>query len=174
MVCDRCIMVVRQQLEALHCQVDAIRLGEVEFHPDPSKENLMRIHDNLKAIGFELLEDKRLRLIERIKVLIIDKIAKMNLPKDMNFSDYLSAELDLDYHHLSHTFSEVEGITIEKYIISIKVEKVKELIRYGDLTISEIAWKMDYSSIQALSNQFKKVTGMTPSLYRTNFDNAKK
>lgn len=173
MVCDRCIMVVRQQLEALHYQVDAIRLGEVEFHPDPSKGDLTRIHDNLKAIGFELLEDKKHKLTERIKVLVIEKIAKMDLPKNMNFSDFLSAELDLDYHYLSHTFSEVEGITIEKYIISIKIEKVKELIRYGELTISEIAWKMDYSSIQALSNQFKKVTGLTPSLYRANLENAK-
>lgn len=167
MVCDRCIMVVRQQLETLDYEVGEVKLGQVEIEPAPDAEKLEQIRAAFSKIGFELLEDRKRILSEKIKALIIEKINKDNLHPEMNLSDYLSEKLELDYHHLSHVFSETEQITIEKFLINQKIEKVKELVRYGELTISEIAWKLGYSSIQALSGQFKKTTGMTPSEYRS-------
>ena len=166
MVCDRCIMVVRQQLEALHYDVKEVKLGEAEIEPSPTKEDILKIQEQFLKIGFELLEDKKGKLSERIKTLIIEKINLGDQHSNENFSDYLTEKIGLDYHHLSHVFSEVEGNTIEKFVIIKKIEKVKELLSYNELTISEIAWKIGYSSIQALSSQFKKNEGITPSEFK--------
>jgi AraC family transcriptional regulator len=166
MVCDRCIMVVRQELENLHYNVSSVKLGEAEIEPDPDKEGMKKIQSRFSEIGFSLLEDKKRILSEKIKALIIERINQENLPQEINMSDYLSDKLGLDYHYMSHVFSETEHTTIEKFLIGKKIEKVKELVRYGELTISEIAWKLGYSSVQALSGQFKKTTGITPSEYK--------
>ncbi len=166
MVCDRCSMVVRQQLEGLHYKVGEVKLGEAEIEPAPDKEQLEEIRRQFSEIGFELLEDKKKILSEKIKTLIIEKINKEALQPEINLSGYLADRLGFDYHYMSHVFSENEQVTIEKYFIQTKIEKVKELIRYGELTISEIAWKLGYSSIQALSSQFKKITRSTPSEYK--------
>ncbi len=167
MVCDRCIMVVRQQLEGLRYEVKEVRLGEADIEPAPDKEGLEQIRSQFSAIGFELLEDKKKILSEKIKTLIVEKVNHMELQLGMNLSEYLSAKLELDYYYMSHVFSETEQTTIEKFLIAQKIEKVKELMRYGELTISEISWKLGYSSVQALSSQFKKSTGITPSEYKS-------
>lgn len=166
MVCDRCIMVVRQELENLQYHVGSVKLGEAEIEPDPDKEGIEKIKNRFSEIGFSLLEDKKKILSEKIKILIIERINQEDLPQDVNLSEYLSDKLQLDYYYMSHVFSETEHTTIEKFLIAKKIEKVMELVRYGELTISEIAWKLGYSSVQALSGQFKKSTGMTPSEYK--------
>jgi len=167
MVCDRCIMVVRQQLESLHYEVSSLSLGEVEIHPVPDISGIEKIRKMLTSLGFELIEDKKKALVEKIKGLVIDQINHSDEAQPITFSTFLSEKLNLEYHYISHLFSEVENLTIEKFVIAKKIEKVKELIRYGDLNISEIAWKMGYSSVQALSNQFKKTEGMTPGEYKS-------
>lgn len=166
MVCDRCIMVVRQELENLRFKVGAVKLGEAEIDPNPGKEGIEKIRSRFSEIGFDLLENKKKILSEKIKTLIIERINQENFHQEVNLSDYLSDKMALDYHYLSHVFSETEHTTIEKFLIAQKTEKIKELVRYGELTISEIAWKLGYSSVQALSGQFKKTTGMTPSEYK--------
>jgi AraC-like DNA-binding protein len=119
--------------------------------------------------GFELLDNKNSKIIEKVKVSIINLINSINTGKDINinFSEYLANETSLNYHYLSTLFSSLEGITIEKYIIQLKIEKVKELLVYGELTLSEIAYRLGYSSVQHLSNQFKKITGLTPSYFKS-------
>ena len=166
MVCDRCIMVVKQQLEELNYEVTKVKLGEAEIEPEPDESGMEKINRQFAAIGFELIVDKKQKLSEKIKTLIIEKINNENGQQEVNWSSYLSDRMGMDYHYLSHVFSEISSSTIEKFIIIKKIEKVKEFLRYDELTISEIAWKYGYSSVQALSNQFKKVTGMTPSEYK--------
>lgn len=166
MVCDRCIMVVRQQLEALNFEVKELALGEVEISPEPDKSSLERIRQQFLAIGFELIESKKSILTEKIKTLIIEKINKEDGAFEYNLSEYLSTKIGLDYHYLTHVFSETTSTTIEKFVIQKKVESVKKMLREAEFNISEIAWKVGYSSVQALSNQFKKVTGKTPSEYK--------
>ncbi|HVD98747.1 MAG TPA: AraC family transcriptional regulator [Cytophagaceae bacterium] len=166
MVCDRCIMVVRQQLEDLNYEVQHVKLGEAVIDPAPDKKGLDEIRERFMRIGFELLEDKKKILSEKIKVLLVEKLQQESPQRETNLSHYLSGQLGFDYHYMSHVFSEIEKTTIEKFFIQQKIEKVKELIRYDELSISEIAWKLGYSSIQALSSQFKKVTGVTPSEFR--------
>jgi AraC family transcriptional regulator len=166
MVCDRCIIVVRQQLEELGYAVKSLKLGEAEIEPFPDKEETEQIREAFLKVGFELVENKKQVLSEKIKALLIEKINKNDLPLAINISEYLSSTMDFDYHYLSHLFSETEGTTIEKFLIVQKTEKIKALLGYDELSISEIAWKMGYSSVQALSNQFKKATGLTPSEYK--------
>ena len=167
MVCNRCIRVVREELEKLGLQVQRVELGEVDL-ANGKGIDLRRIQLVLENNGFELIEDKRVRIIERIKLSILKLVQHdhRTSPLKLNHSDYLSRELGHDYHSLSTLFSSVENITIEQYIILQKIERVKELLKYGELTLSEIAYKMGYSSVQHLSNQFKKVTGMTPSYFK--------
>jgi AraC-like DNA-binding protein len=169
MVCNRCIKVVREEFEKLGLVVKNIQLGEVELLSDETKLDMQKIDNVLKSNGFELLDNKNSKIIEKVKILIIDMIRKVDSGKDIdiNFSEYLAQETGLNYNYLSTLFSSLEGITIEKYIIHQKIEKVKELIVYGELTLSEIAFRLGYSSVQHLSNQFKKITGLTPSYFKS-------
>jgi AraC family transcriptional regulator len=168
MVCDRCKRVVREELQALGIGVTSVELGEVETVDDISQETLEKMKPALIANGFELLDDRRLALVESMKTLIIDEIQNLkgNKPAQMNFSDYLSEKIGYDYSYLSNLFSSETGRTVEHYIIAQKVEKVKEWLSYNELTLSEMAWRLSYSSTAHLSNQFKKVTGMTPGEFK--------
>lgn len=167
MVCNRCIRVIREELEKLGYRVGRIELGEVDMI-DGIPFDLEKIEGVLEENGFQLIEDKKVRIIERIKLAILKLVQydQSLSPLHMNYSDYIARELRHDYHSLSSLFSSIENITIEQYIILQKIERVKELLKYGELTLSEIAFKMGYSSVQHLSNQFKKVTGLTPSHFK--------
>lgn len=168
MVCDRCIMVVRQQLEHLDFQVDDITLGTAEVHPEPSEQQLNEISSALNVLGFELIDKEKDKLIERIRNIIIELIHHSDQAElHVNFTETLSDKLHKDYGYLSRLFSESEDLTIEKFIIQQKIEKVKELFQYGELNLNEIAWKMGYSSSAHLSNQFKAVTGLSPREFKT-------
>lgn len=166
MVCNRCIMVVQQELQKLGIENSKIILGEVETSNEIPKEKLEQLRKVLDASGFELLDDSKQKLIEKIRNIIIEKIHHSEGDGHQNFSEILSGSLHKDYSYLSNLFSDVEGITIEKYIINQKIEKVKELIIYDELSLSEIAYRLGYSSVAHLSNQFKKVTGLTPSHFK--------
>jgi AraC-like DNA-binding protein len=166
MVCSRCKMVVKSELEKLGLHPFGVELGEVEIHEkdiDLIKDDLVK---NLNLLGFELMDSKKNITIERIKTLIIELVHDKNNELKTNLSDYLSEQLSQDYNTLSHLFSEVEGITIEKYFIAQKVEKVKELLMYDELTLSEITYQLNYSSVAHLSNQFKKITGFSPTYFK--------
>lgn len=166
MVCDRCIMVVQNELEKLGLDAKNIKLGEVILSKEITsleKENLSK---TLESLGFEVIDDKKGRIIEKIKNIIIDLVHHQDSDVKTNLSDVLSDKLHHDYNYLSNLFSEVEGTTIEKYFIAQKVEKVKELLVYDELSLSEIANRLNYSSVAYLSNQFKKVTGLTPSHFK--------
>ncbi len=174
MVCNRCILVVRQELEKLNIKSSNITLGEVETKGELPKQQIEQLGDNLTALGFELLDNSKQQLIEKIKNTIINQVHYTNEESTHNYSEILSKTLHKDYSYLSSLFSEVEGITIEKYIINQKIEKVKELIIYDELSLSEIAYKLGYSSVAHLSNQFKKVTGLTPSHFKQVGQNKRK
>jgi AraC-like DNA-binding protein len=170
MVCPRCIKVVREELEKLGYTVNKIKLGEVELAQTEDELDYKAIKESLQKEGFELIEDPKEKLVNAIKTEIINVIQKYkheDLEKIV-FSKYLSKQLRKDYFLLSSLFSKIEGITIEQFIISQKIEKAKELLRYGELTLSEIAYELGYTSVQHLSNQFKKITGMTASQFRKN------
>ena len=166
MVCSRCKMVVKSELEKLGLHSYAVELGEVKIHEediDLVKDDLVK---NLHLLGFGLMDSKKSITIERIKTLIIELVHDKNNELKINLSYYLSEQLSQDYNTLSYLFSEVEGITIEKYFIAQKVEKVKELLMYDELTLSEITYKLNYSSVAHLSNQFKKITGFPPTYFK--------
>ena len=166
MVSIRCKMLVKEEFKklGLHFIVD---MGVVEIMEDITPEQREQIRSALLKSGLELMDDKKAVLIEKIKNVIIEMIHYTDeLPK-VNFSDYLSEKLNYDYTYLANLFSEVQGTTIEKFIISHKIERVKELIIYDELNLTEIAWKMHYSSVAHLSNQFKKMTGLTPSHFKS-------
>ena len=167
MVCHRCIRVVKEELEEIGLAVRRVDLGEAEVIGS-KKLNLKEIRSVLEENGFELIEDKRVKTIERIKLAILRLVRRdhESAPMKMNHSEYLVHELGQDYHALSALFSSIENLTIEKYIILQKIELVKELLKYGELTLSQIANRMGYSSVQHLSNQFRKVTGLTPSHFK--------
>jgi AraC-like DNA-binding protein len=168
MVCPRCIKVVREELEKLNLNVKHVDLGEAVIDSAVSEINLSKIKEVLEQNGFELLDDKQAKIIENIKLRIIELIYH-NIKDELlnvNFSSYLTQKMNLSYQYLSSLFSSKEGITIEKYFINQKIEKVKELLVYDELTLSEISYKLGYSSVQHLSNQFKKVTGFTPSEFK--------
>lgn len=175
MVCDRCIKVVKEELMKLDHVVTTIKLGEVILSKEPDTMQLIEIKKTLKANGFEFLDDKKSKIIEKIKNLIIELIYyKEQTSPHINYSEYLSNKIGLDYSYISSLFSSVENKTIEKYIISQKIERVKELILYGELSVKEIADKLNYSSLQALSSQFKKETGLTPTEFRNIKENERK
>lgn len=166
MVCNRCKMVVKSILEKMGLHPLQVDLGEIELQEKDISTIKKELKQNLQTFGFDLLDDKKTRTIERIKNLIIDLIQNKSNVLDITLSEYLSGEFNQDYSALSNLFSEVEGMTIEKYYILQKIEKVKELLVYDELTLSEIAFQLNYSSVAYLSNQFKKVTGLTPSHFK--------
>ena len=156
----------KQELDKLKIESRKVTLGEVETTTELTKEKINELSNKLTALGFELLDNLKQQLIEKIKNIIIEKVHYSQEENNHNYSEILSKNLYKDYSYLSSLFSEVEGITIEKYVINQKIEKVKELIIYDELNLSEIAYKSGYSSVAHLSNQFKKVTGLTPSHFK--------
>lgn len=166
MVSLRCKMMVKEELKKLGFQYFSVELGTVDLREEISEEQRKEFAKNLLRSGLELLEDKRSILIGKIKNLIIEMVHyEDELPKT-NYSDYISEKLGYDYTYLANTFSEVKGVTIQQFIILHKIERVKELLLYDELSLSEISYKLHYSSAAHLSNQFKKVTGLTPSYYK--------
>ena len=166
MVCNRCIIVVKSELEKLGLNYLSVELGEVSFKNEISQEDKIEISKQLEILGFEILNDTNSKTIEKIKSTLIDLIQNKNNNIKDNFSDYLKEKLQQDYSKLSNLFSQIEGISIEKYFINLKIEKVKELIFYDELSLSEIAYSLNYSSVSHLSHQFKKVTGFSPTYFK--------
>lgn len=174
MVCRRCISSVRDTLTAMNIPYNAIHLGEVELVKPLEGYQRVSFSEKLQSLGFELLDDTESQLINAIKTYIVEMIHHGKHATNANISNALAQHLHKDYSTLSKLFSKVEGITIEKYILHQKVEKVKELLSYGEQSISEIAFEMNYSSSAHLSNQFKKVTGMTPTQFKKLKTNTRK
>lgn len=175
MVCNRCIMVVRDELNKMELQPSQVTLGEAEIEGDLDANRKEMLKQRLASLGFELLDDKKAMLVEKIKNAIIEIIHHgEDLDNRLKFSRQIQQKVGVDYHQLSTLFSETEGTTIEKYIILQRIEKVKELLVYNELNLSEIAFKTGYSSVQHLSTQFKKVTGLTPSHFKEIKDNKRK
>ena len=167
MVSLRCKILVKEELLKLGISYIRVDLGEVEIKENITQEQHDLIKEVLLQSGLELMDNKKAMLIERIKNAIIELVHHTDeLPK-FKFSDYLAEKLEYDYTYLANLFSETEGVTIEHFIIIHKIERVKELIIYGELNLSEIAWKMHYSSVAHLSNQFKKITGLTPTFFKS-------
>lgn len=168
MVCGRCRRVVRESLESLGLTLTRVDLGEADISDWPATCSIADVRRVLQANEFDMLEDPKTVLIEQLKTLIINEVyyGPGDKPTHQNFSDFLAEKTGHDYGQLSALFSSVEGITLEKYIIAQKIEKVKELLTYGELTVSEIAFRLAYSSVQHLSNQFRQVTGQTPGAFR--------
>ncbi|SEG45472.1 AraC-type DNA-binding protein [Flavobacterium urumqiense] len=166
MVSNRCKMAVKEELKKLGLHFIVVDLGEVEIMENISMIQREQLKKALLDSGLELMDDKKAMLIEKIKNVIIEMVHHSTENIKVNFSDYLSEKMNHDYTYLSNLFSEVQGTTIEQFIISHKTERIKELIIYGELNITEIAWKMNYSSVAHLSSQFKKVTGLSPSHFK--------
>ena len=166
MVSTRCKMAVKEALRNLGLHFIVVDLGEVEVMENLSEEQRVQLKSALLDSGLELMDDKRAVTIEKIKNAIVEMVHHTDEMIKVNFSEFLSKKLNHDYTYLANLFSEVQGITIEQFIISHKIERIKELIIYGELNITEIAWKMNYSSVAHLSNQFKKMTGLTPSHFK--------
>jgi AraC-like DNA-binding protein len=159
-------MVVKSEFEKLGLQTISVELGEVELEKEISDEQKEVLLENLQVLGFDLIDDKKTKTVERIKNLIVDLVHHKNNDLKINLSDYLAENLNQDYNSLSNLFSEIENTTIEKYFISQKIEKVKELLIYNELSLSEIADILNYSNVAHLSNQFKKITGFTPTSFK--------
>lgn len=174
MVCSRCKMAVKSELEKLGLHYISLELGEVELHQEINAVQKEALSGKLLALGFELIDDKKSKIIERIKNLIIELVHHKGNDLKTNLSHYLAADLGQEYSALSNLFSEVEGVTIEQYFIAQKIEKVKELLMYNELSLSEIAYQLNYSSVSHLSRQFKKVTGLTPTYFRNLKDRKRK
>lgn len=170
MVCSRCKMVVKSELDKLGLQTISVELGEVELQDDITDSQKEILLKNLQPLGFDLIDDKKTKTIEKIKNLIIDLVHHKNSELKVNLSDYLAENLNQDYNSLSNLFSEIENTTIEKYFISQKIEKVKELLIYDEHSLSEIADILNYSNVAHLSNQFKKITGFTPTSFKQSKD----
>lgn len=166
MVSARCKIVVKEELKKMGLHFIIMDLGEVEIMEKLSFEQIEDLKVSLFQSGLELMDDKRAMMIEKIKSVIIEMVHHTDVMIKINFSNHLSEKLNHDYTYLANLFSEVQGTTIEQFIISHKIERIKELIIYGELNITEIAWKMNYSSVAHLSNQFKKMTGLSPSHFK--------
>ena len=166
MVSNRCKMLVKEELKRLNLHFILVDLGEVEIMEELSPESRQELSEALAESGLELMEDKKSIIIEKIKTVIINMVHHSDELLKVNFSDFLSEKLNYDYTYLANLFSEVQGTTIGHFLISHKIERIKELIIYDELNITEIAWKMNYSSVAHLSNQFKKETGLTPSHFK--------
>lgn len=175
MVCDRCVRVVREELEKLKLDVRSIRLGEAVVVPRSGSLDLQEIRSALEKNGFEVLDSRRGRIVERIKTSILQLVRYDEEPgrKAVKDSVYIEQHVGLDYNYLSSLFSSTEGVTIEKYIILQRIERVKELLKYDELSLKEIAFSLGYSSVAHLSNQFKKVTGLTPTQFKNMKDSSR-
>jgi len=159
-------MVVKSVFENMGINPISVELGEVELKNDIKENQKQELLESLRGIGFDLIDDKKSKTIDKIKTRIIDLVQNKNNDLKSNLSDYISQQLHQDYNTLSNLFSEVENTTIEKYFINQKIEKVKELIIYDELSLSEIAYSLNYSSVSHLSNQFKKITGFSPTYFK--------
>jgi AraC family transcriptional regulator len=166
MVCNRCIMIVQQEFEKAGLKPVDVRMGEIELSKYLSDIKKQQIDRRLRELGFEILDDQKKKQIERVKTLLIEKVQSASVEEHFVLSEFLSKKLNREYSQIGRLFSEVEGITIEQYFILQKTEKVKELLIYGELNLSEISYRLGYSSVSHLSAQFKKVTGFTPSQFR--------
>jgi AraC-like DNA-binding protein len=167
MVCKRCIRVVTEELQHAGLEPLRVELGEAVIKGSPDDAILERVKERLAENGFELIEDKKAKMIEKIKNVIVQLVHYSDpSERTVNYSDYISDKLGKDYHYLSSLFSSLENVTIEKFIILQKIEKVKELLVYDELSLSEIAYRIGYSSVAHLSNQFKQVTGFSPTEYK--------
>jgi AraC-like DNA-binding protein len=166
MVCIRCQMVVKAELEKLGLHYNDVRIGEADIIENILPEQLEQLDTALRKSGLLLMDNKKSILVEKIKSAIIELVHYSEEQIRVNLSDYLSEKLNYNYTYLANLFSEIKGITIEKFYLAHKIEKVKELIVYDELNLTEIAYKMHYSSVAHLSNQFKKITGLTPSHFK--------
>lgn len=166
MVCNRCKLIVQQVLEKSGVLPLSVTLGEVIVEEELSNSEKLILDSQLQKFGFLLIEDKSIRMVSQIKCLIIELVHYRNNSLNGKLSEYLSHTLHHDYTHLSNLFSDIEHITIERYYITQKIEKVKELLVYDELSLSEIAYRLNYSSVAHLSNQFKKITGYTPTHFK--------
>jgi len=166
MVCIRCQMVVKAELKKLGIKFSEVKIGEAHLFEKVSAEQLNQLDISLRKSGLELMDNKKSILVEKTKTAIIDLVHYTEEQIKVNLSEYLSDKLNYDYTYLANLFSEVKGITIEKFYLTHKIEKVKELIVYNELNLTEIAYKMHYSSVAHLSNQFKKITGLTPTHFK--------
>jgi AraC-like DNA-binding protein len=159
-------MVVKSELEKLGLHYSSVELGEANVMEDITAEQMKQLNTGLKKTGLLLMDDKKSILVEKIKLIIIELVHYTDDQIKVNLSDFISEKLGFEYTYLSNLFSEVKGTTIENFFLAHKIERVKELIVYDELNLSEIAWKMHYSSVAHLSNQFKKMTGLTPSHFK--------
>ena len=166
MVCNRCKMAVDSTIKNAGYHINKLELGEIDIEEELDKRQIDELNAGLKRLGFDIIDDRKSRLVEKIKNIIIELVHHSDNHLSVNLSSLLVDQLHYDYNYLSNLFSEVEGSTIEKYLINQKIEKVKELLTYDELTLSQIAYKMDYSSPAYLSSQFKKVTGLTPGHFK--------
>ena len=167
MVCDRCKMAVKYELIKLGVKPISVDLGEVELNNELTETQYQKFSTTLKEYGFEMIDKSNARVIEKIKNIIIELVHRSDETIKINYSAYIEGKLKKKYNYLSNIFSETEGITIEQFIIFQKIEKVKELLVYDELSLSEIAYKLGYSSVAYLSTQFKKTTGLTPSYFKS-------
>jgi len=174
MVCQRCKTAVQQELQLQGYQIIKIDLGEAEIAEEPNTDELEALDSRLKHLGFEIIDDRKSRLVEKIKNIVIQLVHHTEKPLTGTLSEYISEQLPYDYKYLSTLFSDTEGVTIEKYYITQKIEKVKELLIYDEFTLSEIAYRMGYSSVAHLSGQFKKETGLTPTHFKAVKENRRR
>ena len=166
MVCSRCITAVEDVFRNSEIDFVSVNLGWVETTNDLSNNKLQKLNENLQKIGFEILENASQKQIEIIKKLILEKVQNLDINEDFLLSKYLSEQLNKEYSNISKIFSQTENITLEQYFILQKIEKVKELLIYRELTLSQIADKLGYKTVQHLSQQFKKITGFSPSQFQ--------
>lgn len=167
MVCPRCITSVEHILKKNKLDARYVHLGEIELAKNPDKKQLQDFSDDLEKVGFELLDDQKTQLIEKIKNLLIKKVQQETIEEHFSINKYLTKDIFKDYSSISKLFSEVEGITVEQFFILQKIEKIKEWLVYNELSLSQMAFNLGYSSTQHLSSQFKKLTGMTPTVFKS-------
>jgi len=174
MVCNRCVMVVKQELEKLKLHAAAVSIGEIELVKPATVNGLQHLNNRLKELGFELLDNQKQKQVEKIKNILIKKVQSGEIEEHFSLTDFLSQSLSKDYTYISRLFSGVESMTIEQFFILQKIEKVKEWLVYNELNLSEISYRLGYSSVAHLSAQFKKITGITPSNFKKIGENKRK
>lgn len=174
MVCSRCKIMVNDLFSKTGLVPVSVELGEVEVNETPTQQQLQSLERSLEGLGFEIIDDRKSRLIEQIKNTVITIIHHHEHFPKTNFSEFIAEKVNYDYNYLSNLFSEVEGTTIEKYLIAQRIEKVKELLMYDELSLAQIAHQLGYSSAAYLSNQFKKQTGLSPSFYKSLKENKRR